>query len=364
MAGAMVNGEMDSSDSGGGDGVEGGVGTNGKGTIPPHALEQIRDTRAGRNNARNNAINEGALPEDSFTVMDDAMYGPFRRMAKLWAYFERKGLTREYDVRAQLISWEIEDDAGGTTVDMDYQTESNNLSLEFGTDAAAMPIIQVDYRTGWRERPAPNAMGMQVDVDEKKAAAGGRIVAETAEQIISGNPGGTSPADHISVDWHNQSFSVSSLTDPNRVNTATFDAAWDTDLTQPRKSVKRLRSILKNDNNVKPGDVGYDLLLGEDYYDVLDEPDPGFDNKQYIRESVEQLSNINEVMEIDFFPGDAAVMLRPTDDVFELGVAQEPQNTQWGEFPWTDKFKSHAAVSPMPKVTKQNQSGIVYAKAP
>ncbi|MGQ5517330.1 major capsid protein [Halococcus saccharolyticus] len=362
MSGAMVNGEMNSTSDGS---ISGGVVRNGDIDIPRHAAAQIADARAGRNNARQNAIQEGALPEDAFADMDNAMYGPFRQMTKLWSYCRRKNLTREFDIRSQLISWNIRDDAGRSTVDMDFNTESSNLSLEFGKDAAAMPLIQVDYKTGFRERPSPDApMGSQVDVDEEKAGAGGRIIAETAEQIISGNPGGTSPADHISVDWRGTSFGVSSLTDAERVNTTTFDAAWDTDLAQIRKSFKNLRAILKNDNNVKAGDVGYDVFLGEDYYDLLDEPDPSGNGNMLVRDRVEELSNINEIEELDFFPSDGMLMLRPTQDVFELGVAQNPQNTQWGDHAYTDEFKAHAALSPMPKVTMQGQSGIVYATAP
>ena len=363
MSGAMVNGSMQSSSSDGD--VSGSVVKNGSIDIPRHAAAQIADVRMGRNNARQNAVAEGALPEDAFADMDQAMYGPFRQMTKLWDYFQRKDLIREYDIRSQLISWNVNDDAGRSTVDMDFQTETGNLSLEFGKDAAAMPLIQIDYKTGFRERPSPDApMGSQVDVDEEKAGAAGRIIAETAEAIISGNPGGASPAENISVEWRGTSWGVSSLTDPERVNTATFDADWMTDHSQPRKSVKRLRGILKNDNNVKPGDVGYDVWLGEDYYDVLDEPDPSFNNEQLVRESVENLADINQIEELDFFPPDAMLMLRPTEDVFQLGVAQNPQNTQWGDFPWTDKFKAHAALSPMPKVSMQGQSGIVYATAP
>ena len=154
MAGAMVNGSMNGANN---DGVSGSVVKNGDQSIPRHALAQIADARAGRSNARQNAVMEGAVPEDAFADMDQGMYGPFTQMAKLWAYFERKGLTREYDIRSQLISWNVKDDAGRSTVDMDFQTETGNLSLEFGKDAAAMPLIQIDYRTGFRERPSPDA---------------------------------------------------------------------------------------------------------------------------------------------------------------------------------------------------------------
>lgn len=339
---------------------------NGSLDMPQYAAQQIVDRRQNAADTRQNAVSSGALPEDAFVDMDNATSGPFREVTKLWAYCQQRGLTRQVDINSELVSWQVRDDSGRGSVDMDLETEADELSLEFGYDAAAMPVIHVNYSVGFREGVSPGApVQPEQSIETMKTSTAGRVVGETAEQVILGNPGGTGPADHVQVNWRGNPVGVSSLTDPERVNTTTLGADWETDLSQIRKSFKNLRSILKHDNNVSAGNTGYDVFLGETYFDLLDSPDPDGNGNMYVRDRVEDLSNINMIDELDYLPEKSVLMLRPTTDVFELGVGQNPQTTQWTVNPWRDYWKTHAALAPMPKVTlNSNQSGIVYAEAP
>lgn len=341
------------------------VDKNGSLDAPQYAKEQLADNKHGRANARQNAVMSGAIPDDSWTVIDDATYEVFHDTTQLFQDLRNAGLVKDLDLMQTLDLWNIRDDSGDAHVDMDLETTVPEIGLEFGLDGSPVPVIHADYSLGFREGGADDSGRTPAQgLDTMKTTVASRIITETIERILLGSPGGGGPGSEITVNRYGDPFQMHGMLDHPETNTASTTADWTVDNTAIRSDLRAMRQVLKNDNNVRPGNTGYWVYMGETYFDELDDADPEGDGNQTIRDRVENLANINRVAELDFLPAKSVLMFRPSSDIVEVGIASDIQTAQWSVNPWRDKWKTFASIVPRVKATTTGQSGIAYWAAP
>lgn len=333
--------------------------------LPQYAYEQLLDAKRGQANARTNTSRVNAsLPVDSWHVIDDQMYEVYQDTTVIVGDLRAAGLEVGRDIMQKFDSWNLVDDSGEAEVDMTPETATPESTVSHGMDGVPVPIIHDDFSIGFREGSAANSMNPTPDsLETLGAAVTTRHVTERIEELVIGNPNGAP----YQVGSHGDTFKLYGLTDHPDTNTSTFDENWTTtneadDGTTLRTDIRRMRSILKNDNNVRPGGEGYWLYFGTNLFDALDNVDTEGDGNMVQRERIENLANIGQIRESEFLPEDSALMFRATNDIVDLGVANDIQMVQW-EDPFRDYWKCLASIYPRVKSTTTGQSGIAYFTA-
>jgi len=340
------------------------IGQNGTIDYTEYAVRQLADAKQGSNETRANAVRmNAALPDDSWTVLDDAVYETRENTLQLVGDLMNAGLRTEIPLMAKLDQWTIVDDTGEASVDMDPETATAETSVSYQLDTAPVPIVHADYSMGFREGPAEESGRAVGDgVDAMKATTTSRFVNETIERLVLGAPGG-GIGQQITVSRYDETSSLYGMIDHPATDTGATSADWTVDSTVVRDDVRAARSALKNEpNNTSPGSTGFWLYMGEDYWDVLDDADSEGDGNKTVRERVENLSNVTLQGELDYLPSKSFLMFRPTQDIIDLGVAAEVQTIQW-ENPFRDHAKVIGAINPRVKATASGQTGIAYRSA-
>lgn len=330
--------------------------------MPEFARSQIEDYRHGRNNTRVAACRtNSALPDRSWTVVEDQVYHVKKDTLTLVADLEERGLRTEQDIMTKHDTWPYVDDRGEANIDMTPEVASDEGALTWQSDGVPIPVIYDFFSLGFREGPSPDTENTPGEVsaglDTLGLSTTTRRVNEKIEYTFLYGWDET-------IKFDGDGFTLYGLTNHPQTNTATFDEDWTTtteasDGTTFRDEVRRARGILKNDNKFSPGETGYLVYLGTELYDSLDDADPEGDGNSDVRERVENLANISEIRELDYLGEDEMLMFRPTEDVIDVGTAAEVQPVMWD-----DPFRDHWAVLgskyPRVKTTLTGQSGVVY----
>jgi hypothetical protein len=323
--------------------------------IPEFAMAQLRDQKRGVANARANAVRtNSALPERSWQIVDDTVYRTQDDTLKLVSDLRQAGLVTEVDLMAKNDTWPVVDDQGEASVGTTPETADAEGSLSWGDDGVPVPVIYDSFSLGFREGPAESNNPGE-GMDTLGVTTTSRRVNERIEKLFVDGWDAT-------INFEGDGYTLYGLTNHPQANTLNADADWSNDDTVIRSDIRRLRSVIKNDNNFAPGGVGYWLYLGTEWYDTLDNADPQGSGDMTIRERVENLSNISKVEELDFLDEKSALMFRPTEDVVDVGVAAQVQPVMW-ENPFRDNWTVLGSVYPRVKRTKSNQSGVAYMTA-
>jgi hypothetical protein len=327
---------------------------NGSLDLTEYAWKQIQDARQGQSTARANALYTNAsLPENSWEAVDDAVYRTMDDTLTIVSDLRTAGLRVNTDLMTKIDQWNVVDDMGEASVDMDPETAETESSVAFGMEGVPVPIVHDDFSLGFREAPSPDGQNpSNVSLDTLGATVTSRNVAETLEDLVWNGWGQT-------IGSSGDSFQLYGLTNHPDANTGTTSADWTADNTVIRDDFRAMRAILKNDNDFNPAGTGYWVYLGTEYYDTLDDIDPDGDGNLTVRDRIENLASISRIREAEYLPGKSVLMFRPTEDVIDLGIARDPQPVQW-EDPFRDHWKVLAAMYPRVKSTKSGQSGIVY----
>lgn len=328
------------------------VGWLGASEIPRFARQQMRDAQYNTSDTRTNA----ALATDSWVQFDDAAYDTFQETSTLVQNLIGRGLTHEADFMAEFDYWNTRSTHGKAEVGMHVQATTSDSAVSYGQDGSPIPVIHDDFVVRFREG-ATEGEELDEDLTTTGVSGASRRVTETVEQLFIGDEDL-----EFAVNNGQDLVDLHGITTHPEVPTLSPGTDWNTDATTVRDDVRRLRSTIKNDNHVNPGNVGYDLYLGTDYYDVLDDVDPEGSGDMLVRERVDSLANINSIQELDFMDPASALMLRPTEDVIEVGLANDMQTVQW-ESPFDERFKVLMSAYPRIKVTQEGQVGIAYMEA-
>lgn len=317
-----------------------------------YAYEQLKDAKLNQSTARDNALRGNAsLPENTWEAIDDTVYDTQQETLTIVNDLLANQLVHEVDLNAEVDTWYTLDDSGEASVDMHPDMADAESSVSYGRDGCPVPLVHDSFSVGFREGPVE---GREVgdSLDTLGATVSSRNVAETTERLVIGNHS-------IQITSDGDPFNLYGFTNHPATATGTTSADWTTDNSVVRDDVRGMRGVLKNDRNYNPGDVGYWLYLGTEYYDVLDDADPEGDGNQTIRDRVENLASIAQVKELDFLNNKGALMFRPTEDVVEVGMATDTTTIQ-EESPFRDNFMIMDGKYPRIKQTRDGVNGIVY----
>ena len=322
--------------------------------VPQFAYQQLNDSKMGRANARAAAVKtNAALPERSWEIVDSTVYQTQDETLTLVQDLLDAGLRSDSDLMVKNDTWPLVDDRDEANTAMTPEVDSEEGALTWGDDGVPVPVTYDFFTLGFREGPADGSGRATAEsMDTLGASTTTRRVNEEIERLFVDGWDAT-------INFDGDGYTLYGLTNHPQTNTDTFSADWTTDNTVIRDDIRAMRSVLKNDNEFKPGGSGYWLYLGTEFYDTLDDADPEGDGNITIRDRVENLANISRVRELDYLGDKEALMFRPTEDVIDVGVAAEVQPVMW-EGPFRDYWAVLGSVYPRVKSTLTGQSGVVH----
>lgn len=329
------------------------VGQQSRGQFTRHARKQMRDAKNNSAETRTNA----ALATDSWSVLDDTVYDVYHETSRFVERLRQMGLQHTADFMAEFDFWNTRADYGKAQVGQTVEATNSEGAVTHGRDGTIIPAIHDDFVVRYREGAAEDGIGAtEEDFDTAGLEGTTRRVVETIERLFIGD----SDLEYAINDGQDMVELHGVTTHPDiGSDTATTD--WASDPTVARDDVRSMRSVLKNDNQVRPGNTGYDLYVGTTWYDALDDYEvvgsSDYPTGKTMRDAVADLANINEVIELDFMDPKSAFLMRPTSDVLEVGVANDVQTLQW-DGPFSENYKVLASMYPRIKVTKEGQVGI------
>lgn len=333
--------------------------------MPGHAYQQVLEAERGENATRANVVRTNAsVPPDSWEDMDDAAYRTGERVRTIVQDLMDMGLTHSVPITAKHDTWGIIDDSGSATVGMTPEAQEPESSIIVEDDGSPVPIIDDGFSIGFREEPV-NDSRLPESYDTTHVTVASRHVNEAAEEMFV-------DASNIQVTGSTgEGYTLYGMTDHPQTATGNTSADWTTDNTVIRSDLRDMRAILKNDRLFRPGDVGYMVYMGQDYYDTLDDADPEGDGNQTVRDRVENLSNIRDVKEADFLPDKSVLMFRPTEDVVQVGMGTSGEQTVQWEDPFRDHWRILMSVYPRIKrviapdgLGTDYTNGIIYWTSP
>lgn len=318
------------------------------------AEKQIRDSKINSNQTRTYACRtNSALPDRSWQVVDETVYDTQDDTLTLVQDLLDMGLRNPADLMTKHDTWPLIDDRGEANIAMTPEVDSDEGALTWADEGVPVPMIYDFFTLGFREGQSDNSgASVEASMDTLGASTTTRRVNERIEQLFIDGWSET-------IEFDGEGYTLYGLTNHPQTNTDTFDADWTSDNTVIRSDIRRMRSVIKNDNNFRPGGTGYMLYLGTTFYDELDDADPEGDGNVTVRDRVENLSNIRDVKELDYLGDKEALMFRPTEDVVDVGVAADVQPVMWDD-PFRDYWSVLGSVYPRVKSTLTGQSGVVH----
>lgn len=291
-----------------------------------------------------------SLPEDSWNVMDDAVYNTIDDVLTVVQDLRGAGLTTPTSIYNKTIEWNVVDGSHTPSVDMDPETATEEGNVTYDIRGVPLPIVHDDYSIGFRDRPED----MPGDsLDTLNATVASRAVGETLENL-------TLNGWERTLNTPSDNYSLYGLTNHPDVNTGTL-SDWTASTGNIRSDLRAMISVLKNDNNMRPGGQGYWVYLARDLEDRLNDIDDEGSGDMLARDRLESLSEIGRIGASDYLPAGSALMFRPTNDVVDLAIAEDFQTIEWeGPAGFRDHYKVMASMAPRVKSTRSGQCGIAF----
>jgi hypothetical protein len=280
-----------------------------------------------------------SLPENSWEEIDDTVYRARLDTLTVLADLRDAGLTSSASIYSKDLTWTPIDRQGSARISMDPETHVEEGTVGYSRDGTVLPIIHGDFSLGMRDRPNPdNPYSVGPEIDTLGANVTSRAVNEVLEQLtLTGWP----------VTFSGSGYATYGLTNHPHVNNGDL-TDWNASVSDVRKDIRKMVTQLK-DENFRPGNTGYWLYLSDSLEDIIEEPDPEGDGNLYIRDRIEDMREIDMMKPAEFLPEDSALLFRPTEDVIDIGIAEDLQTVQWQPNPFRDKWKIMASLTPKVK---------------
>lgn len=319
----------------------------------PDAVRQQVASPQARQQYRFNA----SLPPEAWEGMDQTVYPAMDDTLRVVADIRSAGLTTSESIFNKVVTWNRSDYSADATISMNPDSDGAAESdTDIDQDGVPLPVIHSPFSVHWREMGSdgtmPGGMG-GVDLEQDKADASGRAVAEAAEDLVLN---GWEPS--IGSDG----YSLHGLTNHPDVHVGDL-ADWTSAPGDIRNDLKDGMARDLKDDNFRPGATGYNVYISDDLEDSLTEPDPEMDNNLVMDTLDDSLSSINEIQVSEYLPDGSALMFRPTRDVIDLAVGLEETVVEW-EQPHRDNFQVMMGFAPRVKVTKRGQCGVAFYQVP
>ena len=295
-----------------------------------------------------------SLQKDEWEDLQETVIENRNQDLTLVNYLRTNGLTRSMDLSTMTSIWqkvsEIPDEA---RVTMNPGGRTNTSDVEYSTDGAPLPVVDMDWHIDRRMLMVSRNQGTGLDTIVPSQLSR-HVNAKLEDLVVNGwsttvdgrtMDGLTNHSSRNTVsgsDWHH------TTPDPEAIRTdviSGIEKLEDDEYSPPyslwlaRQEWQVLRKKIADFGSGNPGDTNMRERL-------MDEFD-------------------REIGSINVSPSIASgeyVMFKPVEDVITLGVAEDVQAIEWREPDgWTHHFKIMGAMNVELKDTEEGQMGVVHA---
>lgn len=294
--------------------------------------------------------NASSLQHEEWKQISDTVIRVREQNFNLIDNLRSQGLTKDLSLATFVDLWHTVSDIDGAEVAMNPQDTGDEDGVEYELDGAPLPVVHKDWSIDRRQLLSSRQSGTSLDT--LVPAMMTREVSKKIEQLAFN---GWAP----NVDGY-QMYGFTNH--PNR-NTYT-GSDWDdgtSDASQIRGDILAMIESLENDEF---GTGTYDLYLNRNEYQTLrSQVDDIGDGSQNIRQRIleEFGQELNRIEQSPFVPAGEAIMFTPTDEVVQVGVAEDVQPIEW-EAPhgWSINMKVFGAMNVELRSTQAGQMGVVH----
>lgn len=290
------------------------VGPNGGGSLGFQYLMAENDEQRGELLA-----NSSILSEEEFEQVSDTVRRVRKQAATLVDDLRSRGLTKGLSLSVYNDTWPTVSTFDGADVGMHPSDTSEEQGVTFGDDGAPLPVISADWHIDNRQLMVSRATN--ADISTLVPAEMTRNVVRTFEGLCIN--GWSRPVDGYEM------YGFRNHPDRNQV---TAPGSWSdntNDSTNIRDTFLDVIEALENDEY----DGGnYQFYLNRTQFQrlrrVVDDIGQGeVAMMERIREEFSE--DIGSLNQNPFIPAGEMVAFEPTDDVLNLGVAENVQPVQW-----------------------------------
>lgn len=294
--------------------------------------------------------NDTSLSDEEWEKLDDTIFPVLRDQLNLVQALEGAGLTTDVSLAHTISTWRVSDDLTEAEHSMDARTTSEEDIHSFSKQGVPLPLTHKDYRISQRELEASRNMGTGLDTMMARTAA--RKVSEALEDLVlKGLDMQVQDTDGNLLDL------PGILTYQDRVQYS--GSSWDTP-DNVKTDINAAISELEQ-QNFEAGNRGYWLGIGTEQKGQF-RNDYSSDADFTVRERVERISEIGNVMYVPRLPDGEAFLLKPVEEVIDLARDPSgPQNIQWDSHGGMEHhFKVMHQMAPRIKSTYNGACGIVH----
>lgn len=295
--------------------------------------------------------NAATLRRDEWKALDSAVLGIAETRLTGISDLIGAGLTYNLGnaMGTTVLEYHDVSDALEAQLSMDAVSRGENDRQEFKTIYLPIPIIHADYEINERALMASRSLGNPLDTTLAERAS--RKVALKLEQMLFTN---------TSYSFGGGSI-YSYLNYPDRITDVDLAGAWDDPAYTGKDIIDDVLAMKQSSiDNYHYGP--WHLYIPTNYETKLDEDYSDSKGSNTIRERVQAISNINNVVVVDTLPADTVLLVQMTSDVVRLVQGMDMQNIEWqtqGGF--VNKFKVISIQVPQIRSDQNGRTGIVHA---
>lgn len=306
------------------------------------------------------AYNDESLTTDEWKRITSRVVAIRKRALTAVNALRAAGLDRPLSIGMLADEWQTVSDIGQAEVAMDPADSTRMEDPAYGTDGAALPIVHKDWEIGWRRLQASrrNGGGLNAVV----AAQMSRAVSEKQEQLIFRG------APHINY----KGYSTEGLiTHDNRLTYTGSDWSSGTSESETAKFIRDdFLALFERLEDAKFTDGNYLAFLSRPQAQQLRAAvatlASGDTSDMNMRERLNtefetELGGIYSI-ETDYLPAGNAVVLQPSPDVMNVGIAENVQPVRWSSNAgFVNKIKFMSSMNVEVYADASGQAGVVHA---
>jgi len=294
------------------------------------------------------------LREDEWERLDDTLQRISQDQLVMAEELRDRGLDVPLDLGVLEYGYEDVSDFDEADVDMAATAAGDEDSLDFGQENTPLPIVHKSFYINRRRLRASRRTGQPLDTAGIAAAT--RSVSEKIEDIIANGAS-------ISIDGN----SVDGLTTYTPRETITGNGDWGGSTTDDiiDDFMRTVEAI--EDANFAPGNSGFLAFLAKNQLQEARAKSASTDDKrgvlQLIRDRLAEEEDTPDVTirRADRLGDGNMVLMKPTQDVFQLPMPADIQTVQWETAGgMRQHYKVMGSIMPAPRSDQNNNTGIAH----
>jgi uncharacterized linocin/CFP29 family protein len=287
--------------------------------------------------------NTSRLPEGSWREVSDLLVRVAQERLNVVQDLQDNGLVNTVGMGTTVSTWQETNEFDNAETTMDGRSDVNEEASTWTTKGVPVPIHHMNFRIGHREEAA------EPDIQQNNVTKAMRQVMERMEDIVINGWG------HAITDDRGDTFDIYGYTNhPDRNQYTGSD--WST-TSNVDSDIQAMIDQAENADYYGP----YQLYVSGEQWSDLRAPSPDFDNSR-LRETIEDLSEIDDVTAVDKLDDGEAVLVQLTSDVVDAVAAGDlVQTAEWNNTPFETIVKTFSMFAPRVKSDGGTNSGLVHA---